>query len=298
MKKKIIRNYKVNLPGPWRVAVSMQIERSPKPKTKVFKSKLKSAKKITKKKRVSVWQKTSRYLNTQKQRFTTFMRAQLKRIPRIPLLSKEELIFHMPTLLILVGAAGIVYFGIQVKSVDSLSPKQTSISIPAPTPKPKIPTAEVKGMGPSVPNYLKVNRVGIDVPIRSVGQNADGSMEVPPLFEHVTGWYRLGPTPGEIGPAVIAGHVDTYKGPSVFYKLREMQPGDIIDITREDGKVVQFKVDSLQTFSQSSFPTDAVYGNIDYAGLRLITCGGTFNRQTGHYSENTVVFATMINPST
>jgi sortase (surface protein transpeptidase) len=118
-------------------------------------------------------------------------------------------------------------------------------------------------------------------------------METPNVLDYVTGWYKYSPTPGELGPAIIVGHVDSYKGISVFWRLRELVPGDTIDITRADGSVAKFQVNSLQQFDQTNFPTQAIYGDINYAGLRLITCGGTFNRKTGHYDHNMVVFASL-----
>jgi sortase (surface protein transpeptidase) len=148
----------------------------------------------------------------------------------------------------------------------------------------------------SEPKSISIPSVGIEADAISVGQLADGSMETPPLFDWTVGWYRLGPTPGELGPAVIVGHVDTYKGPSVFWRLRELQPGDLVNITRADGSVATFKVTSLGQYSQNDFPTQAVYGNIDHAGLRLITCGGAFDQQTLHYTENTVVYADLVTP--
>jgi sortase (surface protein transpeptidase) len=127
-----------------------------------------------------------------------------------------------------------------------------------------------------------------------VGNNSDGSMVVPADW-HTAGWYEHSPTPGEIGPAVIDGHLDNVSGLAVFWRLRELTPGEFIYISRVDGTTVQFRVDSIQNYSQSNFPTKTVYGNIKYAGLRLITCGGTFNRLTHHYDQNTVVYATLVN---
>jgi LPXTG-site transpeptidase (sortase) family protein len=109
------------------------------------------------------------------------------------------------------------------------------------------------------------------------------------------GWYRNSPTPGEIGPSVIVGHVDyVHVGPAVFWNLNKLQAGDIFEVQRVDGSTMKFKVDSVKQFSQSNFPTNEVYGNINYAGIRLVTCGGTFNSQTHHYSDNTVVFGSLV----
>ena len=110
----------------------------------------------------------------------------------------------------------------------------------------------------------------------------------------IAAWYDGSPTPGERGPSVIVGHVDTYRGPAVFFYLKELQPGQKLYIDREDGSRVTFKVDRMILVDQDAFPTQEVYGNIDYAGLRLITCGGAFNPATGHYLQNTVIFATYV----
>jgi LPXTG-site transpeptidase (sortase) family protein len=134
----------------------------------------------------------------------------------------------------------------------------------------------------------------VNADIITVGKNADGSMETPDINSHDTGWYKYGPTPGEIGPAIIVGHVDNLNGPSVFWRLGELKAGDKVEITRKDGKPVKFKVDSVQQFEQENFPAKKVYGNTDHAGLRLITCGGTFDSSTGRYTHNTVVFASVI----
>ena len=122
-------------------------------------------------------------------------------------------------------------------------------------------------------------------------QNPDKTIEVPPFHENITGWYKNGPTPGELGPAIILGHVDSTRGPSVFWDLNKVNPGDEIVIEREDGQKVKYNVDRLERFDQNSFPTEEVYGNINNVGLRLITCGGTFNKEIDRYSHNTVVFA-------
>jgi len=124
--------------------------------------------------------------------------------------------------------------------------------------------------------------------------NPDGSLATPPVLDYITGWYDKSPTPGEIGPSIIDGHVDNYETISVFWRLRELKANDEVDVTRTDGSVAKFKVTALQSFDQANFPTKEVYGNINYAGLRLITCGGTFSTVTGHYDHNTVVFASLI----
>ena len=125
-----------------------------------------------------------------------------------------------------------------------------------------------------------------------LGLKADGTMQVPPSG-FPAGWYTGMPTPGEKGPATIVGHVD-WKGPGVFYNLHKLKPGDLVAVTRKDGSKPVFRVTGVKQFPKDQFPTKAVYGPLDHAGLRLITCGGTFNSQTGHYEDNIVAFADLV----
>ncbi len=192
-----------------------------------------------------------------------------------------------------VGLSAFIYFVFDIKNPEEFRPNRTVV-LPAKSISSSNQLQKVQGLSASKPKQISISRVGIDYGVIELGQNPDETMETPPLFDKVTGWYKYSPTPGEVGPSIIVGHIDTYKGPSVFWRLREVVPGDEISITREDSSVVKFKVTGLKQFEQSNFPTEEVYGNTDEAELRLITCGGTFNKKTLHYSENTVVFATMI----
>ena len=115
-----------------------------------------------------------------------------------------------------------------------------------------------------------------------VGLAADGTVQVPPLAEHnLTGWYEHGPSPGQRGPAVILGHVDSAVGVSVFYHLRNMHAGEKVYVTLADGTVAAFAVDGLQRVAKDAFPTASVYGKAGYPSLRLITCGGASTRSPG-----------------
>lgn len=145
----------------------------------------------------------------------------------------------------------------------------------------------------SVPVSVRAPTVGVQSPLAQVGLNSDGTIEVPVAYD-TAAWYRLGPTPGAVGPAVIVGHVDSYKGPGVFFALGELKPQQIIDVTRADSTVAHFRVDAVNRYPKEQFPTTAVYGPIDYAGLRLITCGGVFDKTTKNYESNTVVFASLV----
>ena len=147
-------------------------------------------------------------------------------------------------------------------------------------------------MTASEPVRIEIAAIDVDSELMELGLLADGTLEVPP-GAFPAGWFTGGPTPGELGPAVIAGHIDWITGPGVFYQLGSLEVGDEIRITRTDGTVASFRTIRVDQYPKDSFPTDLVYGNIDHAGLRLISCGGAFNRDTGHYEDNIVVFADL-----
>jgi len=188
----------------------------------------------------------------------------------------------------IIGMAGFALFGLPAaKSIDL--PDQSK----APASVPLAPTKKTPSLSRSIPVHITIPDIGVDAPITQVGKAEDGTIQTPGNGTD-TAWYKQSPTPGEIGPAIIVGHVDWINNVAVFWKLRELKPGNTVIVTREDGSKASFKVDSLSQFSQASFPTEQVYGNIDFAGLRLITCSGSFNSQTYQYSDNTVVFASLI----
>lgn len=141
------------------------------------------------------------------------------------------------------------------------------------------------------PTQIRIPKIGLDAAFEEpLGVNADRTIEVPDEYETV-GWYKYGPTPGELGPAVVLGHVDSYEGPAVFYSLGQLDPGDEIMIDRADGTTATFIVETLERHEQSGFPTRKVYSDLDYPGLRLITCSGTYDHDTLRYSHNLIVFA-------
>ncbi|WP_433297477.1 class F sortase [Actinoplanes sp. CA-030573] len=153
-------------------------------------------------------------------------------------------------------------------------------------------------MASSTPTRVVIPALGVDVPLVGLGQEADGSMQVPTDAATV-GWYTKAPTPGSLGPAVLAGHVDYHHKPGTFHKLSELKPGDSINVDREDGSMAMFSVVKVERYPKNRFPSNAVYGAISRAGLRLITCGGNFDSSAGHYEDNIVVYAdlTMAHPA-
>ena len=144
------------------------------------------------------------------------------------------------------------------------------------------------------PVRLDIPTIDVGTVLMSLGLQGNGEIEVPPLTRAGTaGWYRHSPAPGETGPAVIVGHVDSDTGPAVFYRLRSLRIGDAIHVRRTDGKVAEFRVTLVRTYPKTRFPTKRVYGSIRHAGLRLITCSGTYVAGKGGYQSNTVVYATL-----
>ncbi|CCH89579.1 Peptidase C60 sortase A and B [Modestobacter italicus] len=154
-------------------------------------------------------------------------------------------------------------------------------------------TAPVLQLPASAPIKVRIPALGVTSKVMELGLERDGSMEVPP-GAYPVGWYDRSPTPGELGPAVLAGHVDWGGEPGAFYGLRELLPGDQVVVQREDGSTATFAVDRVEEHEKDGFPTDEVYGDVPYAGLRLITCGGTFDEDTGNYEDNVIVFATLL----
>lgn len=147
----------------------------------------------------------------------------------------------------------------------------------------------------STPVTLNIPAISVHSNLLRLGLNTDGTIEVPALPSQANraAWYTHSVTPGQIGSAVIEGHVDSYAGPAVFFRLGALRPGNVIDVTRADGVTAIFKVTGVREYPKTEFPAPKIYGRTDYAALRLITCGGTFDSATGHYLSSTVVFASL-----
>jgi hypothetical protein len=141
-----------------------------------------------------------------------------------------------------------------------------------------------------VPTQLIVPAIGLRTRLIQLGLRPSGAIQVPDTTA-VAGWFADGPAPGQPGPAVIAGHVDSVKGPGVFFDLSQLRPGDHVYVRRSGGSIVVFTVTGVRLYLKSAFPTAVVYGPAPGAQLRLITCGGTFDYQRRSYLSNVVVFA-------
>ncbi|SDD88863.1 class F sortase [Streptomyces prasinopilosus] len=161
---------------------------------------------------------------------------------------------------------------------------------PPPPSRPAAGTA--RALGRSVPVGLEIPAIGVDTPVMPLGLARDRTVQVPPLTaDDVAGWYRHSPTPGQIGPSVILGHVTVgVHGDGVFRHLARLRRGDLIVARLENGTAAVFAVGSVRTVAKADFPTDAVYGDVDRPELRLITCGGP--RTGEEYRDNVIVFAT------
>ena len=185
---------------------------------------------------------------------------------------------------------------------DEHSMSSTTPSAPKPTPERSTARADqvdvrdkVKGLvlPESEPVSVSIPRIGVRSTLDEVGlDKTNGEMETPEPVS-VAGWYTGGATPGALGPAVITGHVTWDGAPSVFYRLGTLRPGDQVAVTRKDGRTAVFTVTRVARFSKSRFPSRAVYGAIDHAGLRLITCGGTYDEARHRYLDNVIVFARL-----
>ncbi|HSM01664.1 MAG TPA: class F sortase [Acidimicrobiia bacterium] len=149
----------------------------------------------------------------------------------------------------------------------------------------------------SEPVAIDIPAIGVHSEMQQVGLTAENTVEVPapgPHYDHAA-WYKYSSTPGAIGPAIVVGHVDSATGgASVFFHLGSLRPGDEVLVTRRDGTVAIFTVEAVRRYPKDDFPTELVYGHTDHAALRLITCGGTFDRSERSYVDNVIVFATLV----
>jgi sortase (surface protein transpeptidase) len=176
-------------------------------------------------------------------------------------------------------------------AVALLSPSQAppAQAVAAP-PAPVVLTTPTARTVPA-PARVSIPAIGVDSVLTGIGVDGSGAL-VPPADVDQAGWFAAGPAPGEVGPAVLAGHVDDRTGPAVFFRLEELTAGDQVVVTRGDGQPVAFTVTRVAAYPKSDFATAEVYGPTTGPELRLITCGGTFDRSRRRYQDNVVVYAT------
>ena len=172
---------------------------------------------------------------------------------------------------------------------------------PRPAAHPGRPPAGVvagspRPIGPATvarPVSLSIPVIGVHTRLIRLGLTTQGTLQVP-ASTAVAGWYTGGPRPGQVGSAVIAGHIDSYLGPGVFFRLRLLRPGDRVYVRQAGGVLAVFRVYAEHSYPKDHFPTQRVYGPAPDPELRLITCGGTFDPAIGSYLNNVVVYAAQI----
>ncbi|MGB5760351.1 MAG: class F sortase [Acidimicrobiales bacterium] len=197
------------------------------------------------------------------------------------------------------GTSGVAQISSEQQAVaaPNVSPSSTATnpdgsSTPSPSTSPTSPPSTQV----AAPIGIRIPAIDVEATMLPLGLKNDGSIEVPSDFSQ-TGWWADGPEPGEVGPAVILGHVDSRQGPAVFYDLRRLQPGDTVQIDRVDGSAVTYAVDRVEKHPKNAFPTETVYGPTPEPVLRLVTCGGDFDRDARSYKDNVIVFANLVEDS-
>ncbi|HUC55838.1 MAG TPA: sortase [Streptosporangiaceae bacterium] len=192
------------------------------------------------------------------------------------------------SLVTMTGCAGVF-----VSNWDA-RPAYVALPVPhVPVPRGRIaavPEADQDVSAP-LPVYLIIPAIGVRTRLIRLGTTSAGAMAVPSTTA-VAGWYAASPRPGAIGSSVIAGHVDSYRGPGIFFRLRLLHAGDRVFVVRANGTLAVFKITEVRRYRKSRFPFKRVFGPVPYAGLRLITCGGVFDYATRQYLSDVVVYAT------
>ncbi|GAA1991812.1 class F sortase [Amycolatopsis minnesotensis] len=165
---------------------------------------------------------------------------------------------------------------------------------PAPAAAPEAPAAANAGETKSLPDWVEVPSIEAKSSLVPLGLNPDKTVEVPPVDKPLqAGWYENSPPPGQAGPAVVLGHIDGNHQKGIFWRLREVKAGDEVRVGTKDGKTLRFTVSKVDQVAKDAFPTDAVYGDTADPELRLITCGGVFDHDTGNYRDNIIAYAKL-----
>jgi len=188
-----------------------------------------------------------------------------------------------------VGAAGLA---LSLASGSAVPLPVRPAPIPAPSGPAVRPASLTTAAQAARPVWVSVPAIGVRTSLVNLGLNRNGTLQVP-ASTAVAGWFTGSPRPGMVGSAVIAGHVDSRAGPGIFFWLRTLRPGDRVYVGRADGTMAVFTVTRVRMYAKDQFPTAAVYGPVPDAELRLITCGGVFDRSLGSYLSNVVVFARL-----
>lgn len=186
-------------------------------------------------------------------------------------------------ILVLAACSGLADAG-SSRTVELSSP-------PAPEAEPQKQESEPKPVARDVaePVRIRIPSIDVDAEIVEVGLQEDGAMETPDFG--LAGWYTQGPKPGEDGPSVVVAHVDSKAGPDVFYRLKELQAGAEIHIERSDGSTATWVSESIEQTNKDELPVERIWNSTSEPVLRLVTCGGEFDRSVGHYTDNMIVYA-------
>lgn len=213
--------------------------------------------------------------------------------------------------LVLAAVVGLLTLGSSGHKRTALPPTPPSpsatqsigTSVPSPPTKAKQPlkplhcsTPAPSGVG-QPPFQVCIPVLRVDASIMQLGLNPDHTIEVPPLSRvRDAGWYKYSAEPGNVGPTVIVGHVDSAQyGAGVFYRLGTLHAGDKVIVSRGDGMLATFRVDKVSEVSKRRFPTNSVYGQTSRPTIRLITCGGKFDRSSGNYVDNIIAYGSLLN---
>ncbi|ONF65508.1 class F sortase [Amycolatopsis keratiniphila] len=206
---------------------------------------------------------------------------------QVPLVLAAALLAVLATLAVVLSGPGETGQAAPPASVE-----RTDVPV-APSDEPQAEPAA--GMPKADPVSIDLPKIDAKSSLIPLGLNADNTIEVPPVTQPLqAGWYVHGPTPGEIGPSVVLGHVDGNKQKGIFFRLKELAPGDKVSVARKDGTTAEFAVTKVERVAKDKFPTDAVYGDTTEPELRLITCGGVFDKASRNYLDNIIVFARLI----
>jgi sortase (surface protein transpeptidase) len=196
-------------------------------------------------------------------------------------------------------AAGVasIAVAVAVRQPGMLTGAATEIPATVQTSAPKLTSAPMaRALPASMPVRVEIPALGVNAPLIELGRNANGTLQVPPLDNHdLAGWFDRSVTPGQKGTSVILGHVDNFTGPSVFFSIKALQPGEVIKVVRADGDTAVFSVDGVQEVAKVTFPASIIYERTRYPELRLITCGGPFDTATRQYLDNIVVYSHLVN---
>lgn len=193
----------------------------------------------------------------------------------------------LAAVLILIATAVLALRSYQDWADPQLTPPPVTDTVPAPS----------DGASGPAPVALRIPALGVDESLITLGLNPDETVEVPTDFDK-PGWYKFGPAPGQLGSAVILGHVDSHEGPAVFYRLKDLQAGDPIEVSLADGSTAHFAVTKVETYPKTEFPAEEVYGSHGDETLQLVTCGGEYDPDARSYLSNIVAYTSLVDTDT